>query len=69
MLDFLHRLLHRILQRNNLPADKDWQELRDFYFSSVEFLDVPSFIEKTKLRAKAMRVAKSKTDFDREKGK
>ena len=63
-LDFLHR----IVQRSSLPGEKDWEALRDFDFSSVELLDVPSFMDDTEFQAKAMRVAKAKIDVEREKG-
>ena len=69
MLDFLYRILRRIVQRSSLPEEKDWEALRDFDFSSVEFLDVPSFMEKTDFGAKAMWVAEAKIDLEREKGK
>ena len=69
MLDFLHRLLRRIVERDTLPDESDWETLRQHDFTSTKFLDVPSFMEKTEFRAKVMRVAKSKTDVEREKSK
>ena len=69
MVNFLHRLLRRIVERDTLPDESDWEALRQYDFLEKKFLDVPSFMEKTEFRAKAMRVAKSKTDVEREKSK
>ena len=69
MLDFLHRLLRRFVERDTLPDDSDWETLLQYDFNSTKFLDVPSFMEKTGFRTKAMRVAKSKIDVEREKTK
>ena len=69
MLNFLHRLLRRIVERDTLPDENDWETLRQYDFVETKFLDVPSFIEKTEFRAKAMRVAKQKIDVEREKSK
>ena len=69
MLNFLHRLLRRIVERETLPDENDWEALRQYDFIEKKFLDVPSFMEKTEFRAKAMRVAKSKIDVEREKSK
>ena len=68
-LNFLHRLLRRIVDRDTLPDESDWEALRQYDFIETKFLDVPSFMEKTEFRAKAMRVAKSKIDVEREKSK
>ena len=69
LLDFRHRFIRCIVQRGSLSEEKDWKALRDFDFSSVKFLDLRSYMEKTDFLAKPMRVAKSKTDIEREKGK
>ena len=69
ILNFLHRLLRRIVERDTLPDENDWEALRQFDFIDTKFLDVLSFMEKTEFRAKAMRVAKSKIDVEREKFK
>ena len=69
MLNFLHRLLRRILERETLPDENVWEVLRQYDFIDTKLLDVPSFMEKTEFRAKAMRVAKSKIDVEREKSK
>ena len=65
MLDFLHPILRRIAHCISLPEDKDWVALRAFDLPPVDFLDVPSFMEKTEIRAKAM----AKIDVEREKRK
>ena len=62
MFDFLHPLLRRVVERDTLRDENDWEALRQKDFIETEFLYVPSFMEKTEIRAKAMRVAKSKTD-------
>ena len=69
MLNFLHRLLRRIVERDTLPDESDWEALRQYDFIETKFLDVPSFMEKTEFRAKAMRVAKSEIDVERENSK
>ena len=69
MLNFLHRLLRRIVKRDTLPDEHDWEASRQSDFIETKFLDVPSFIEKTEFGTKAMRVAKSKIDVEREKSK
>ena len=69
MLDFLHRLLRWIVERDALPDENDWEALRQYDFIETKLLDVPSFMEKTEFRAKAMQVAKSKIDVEREKSK
>ena len=69
MVNFLHRLLRRIVERDTLPDESNWEALRQYDFLETKFLDVPSFMEKTEFRAKAMRVAKSKIDVEREKSK
>ena len=69
MLNFLHRLLRWIGQRDTLPDKSDWEAFRQYDFIETKFLAVPSFMEKTEFRAKAMRVAKSKNDVEREKSK
>ena len=69
MLNFLHRLLRRIVERDTLPYESDWDALRQYEFIETKFLDVPYFMEKSEFRAKAMRVAKSKIDVEREKSK
>ena len=66
MLKFLPRLLGRIVERDTLPDENDWEALRQYDVIETKFLDVPSFMEKTEFRAKALRVAKSKIDVERE---
>ena len=69
MLNFLHRSLRRLVERDTLPDESDWEALRQYDFIETKFLDVPSVMEKTEYRSKAMRVAKSKIDVEREKSK
>ena len=60
MLGFQHQLLLRIVERDTLPDESDWETLRHHDFTLTKFLEVPSFMEKTEFRAKAMRVEKLK---------
>ena len=47
MLDFLHRFLRRIVEHDTLPVEGEWEELRQYDFTSTKMLDVPSSMEKT----------------------
>ena len=69
LLDFLHRLLRRVVERDTFYDESDWETLRQSDFTSTKLLDVPSFMEKTEIRAKAMRVAKSTIGAERGKSK
>ena len=69
MLNFLHWLLRRIAELEILPDENDWEALRQYDFIETKFLDVPSSMEKTEFRAKALRVAKAKYDVERERSK
>ena len=69
MLNFLNRLLRRIVERETLPDENDCAALRQYDYIDTKFLDVPTFMEKTEFRAKSLRVAKSKIDVKREKSK
>ena len=64
MCDFYHRLLRRIVSRSCLPAEWDWDALRSFDFAVSELLGIPEFMQKTVLK-----VARSKIDVERERGK
>ena len=69
MLDFLHRLLRRIVARDSLPEEDDWDALLEFDFTNVHMLSVSQFIEKIEFRTKAMRAAKGRLNVEREKNK
>ena len=69
MCDFLHRLLGRIVARSCLPAEWDWDALRSFEFVVGELLGIPDFMQNTEFRAKVLKVATSKIDVERERGK
>ena len=69
MCDFLHRLLRRIVSRSCLPAEWDWDALRSFDFAVSELLGIPEFMQKTEFCAKVLKVARSKIDVERERGK
>ena len=69
MCDFLHRLLRGIVSRSCLPSEWDWDALRSFDFAVCELLGIPEFMQKTEFRSKVLKVAKSKIDVERERGK
>ena len=69
MCDFLHRLLRRVVSRDCLPSEWDWDALRSFDFSVGVLLGIPEFMRKTEFRSKVLKVAKSKIDVERERGK
>ena len=53
MLHFLHRLLRRVIARESLPEENDWDALLGFDFTGVELLSISKFMEKTEFRTKA----------------
>ena len=69
MLDFLHRLLRRIVSRESLPEENDWDALQEFEFINAQLLSVSQFMEKTEFRTKAMRAAKGRLNVEKEKSK
>ena len=69
MLDFLHRLLRKIVTRNCLPEEDDWDALLEFDFTNAQLLSVSQFMKKTEFRTKAMRAAKGEINVEREKNK
>ena len=69
MCDFLHRLLRRVVSRDCLPSEWDWDALRSFDFSVGGLLGIPEFMRKTEFPSKVLKVAKSKIDVERERGK
>ena len=54
MLDFLHRLLRRIVSRESLPEENDWDASRDIEFIDAQLLSVSQFMEKTEFRTKEL---------------
>ena len=69
MCDFLHRLLRRVVSRDCVLSEWDWDALRSFEFFMGELLGIPEFMRKTEFRSKVLKVAKSKIDAERERGK
>ena len=69
MLDFLQRLLRRIVSRDSLPDENDWDALLGFKFVEAQLLTVSQFMEKTEFRTKAMRAVKRRINDEREKSK
>ena len=51
------------------PAGWDWGALHSFDFAAGELLGVPEYVQKTEFRAKVLKVARSKIDVERERGK
>ena len=69
MLDFFHRLLRRIISRESLPVEKDWDALLVFDVTDVELLFVSHFMEKTEFGTKAIRAARGRIEVETEKKK
>ena len=69
MLNFLHRLLRRIVSRESLPEENDWDGLLGFEFIDTQLLSISQFMEKTEFRRKAMRAAKGRINVEKEKTK
>ena len=69
MLDFLHRLLRRIVARECLPEENDWDAFLEFNFTNVQLLSLSQFMENTEFCTKAMRAAKGRINVEREKNK
>ena len=69
MLDFLYRLLRRIVSRKSLPEENDWDALLGFEFIDAQVLSVSQFMEKTEFRMKAIRAAKGRIFVEKEKSK
>ena len=69
MLDFLHRLLRRIVSRESLPEENDWDGLLGFEFIDTQLLSISQFMEKTEFRRKEMRAAKGRINVEKEKNK
>ena len=69
MLDFLHRLLRRIVTRDCLSEENDWDAFLEFDFTSVQLLSVSQFMENTDFYTKAMRAAKGRINVEPEKNK
>jgi len=69
MLNFLHRLLQRIVTRDCLPEGDDWDTLLQSDFTSAQLLSVSQFMEETEFRTEAMRAAKRRINVEREKKK
>ena len=63
MLDFLHRLLRRIVAQDSLPEEDDWDALLEFDFTYAQLLSVSQFMEKTEFRTKA---AKGRINVEKE---
>ena len=69
LCDFSHRLPRRIVSRDCLPSEWDWDALRSFDFAVSELLGIPEFMQKTEFRSQVLKVAQSKIDVERERGK
>ena len=69
MLGFLHRLLSRIVSRESLPEEKNWDALLGFEFVDAQLLSISQFMEKIEFRTKAMRATKKCIFVEKEKSK
>ena len=57
------------MARSRLPAEWDWHALRSFDFAVGELFGIPEFMQTTEFQAKVLKVARSKIDVERERGK
>ena len=57
------------MPRSSLPGEWEWDALRSFDFVVGEMLSILVFLQKTEFRVKALKVARSKTDVERERWK
>ena len=57
------------MSRSCLPAEWDWDALRFFDCAVSELLGILEFMQRTEFRAKVLKVARSKIDVERERGK
>ena len=62
-------MLRRILSRESLPDENDWDALLGFEFIDARILKVSQFMEKTEFRTKAMRAAKGRINVEKERSK
>ena len=69
MLDFLHRLFRRIISRESLPVENDWDALLGFEFVDAQLLLISKCMEETEFRTKAMRAAKGRINVEKEKSR
>ena len=69
ILDFVHRLIGRIVTRDCLPEKDDWDALLEFDITNAQLLSVSHFMEKTEFRTKAVRAAKERLNVEREKNR
>ena len=67
MLDFLHRLLRRIISLESLLEEMDWDALFGFEFIDAQLMSPSQFMDKTEFRTKTMRAAKARIFLEREK--
>ena len=67
MLNFLHRLLRRIVSGESLPEENDWDALFGFEFIDAQLLSMSELMEKTEFRTKAVRAAKRCINVEMEK--
>ena len=68
-LDFLHRLMRRIISRDSFPEESDCNALLGFDFTKVQLQSVLQFLEKIEFRTKAMKAANGRINVQREKNK
>ena len=69
MLDFLHRPLRRIVSRERLPEETEWDVLLRFEFLDSQQLSLSQFMDKTEFRTIAMSAAKGSINVEKEKSK
>ena len=61
--------LHRIVSRESLPEENNWDALLRFEIFDVQLLSISQFMEKAEFRTKAMRTAKGRINVEKKSKK
>ena len=61
--------MRRLVKRSYLLDESDWEKVHFFDFAVEEILSIPDFMQKNEFRAKALKVDKSETDMERDRGR
>ena len=68
-IDFMNRLLRRIISRDDLPEENNRFELLDFDFTNAQLMSLLKIMEEIEFRTEAMRAAKGRINVETEKNK
>ena len=69
VLENLNRLHRRIISRESLPEEYDWDALIGFEFIDAQLLSISQFMEKTEFRTKSMRAESGRINVEKEKNR